>query len=105
MKRRCIGYTSTWHRTQRELSICKRLLVHSGKPMNWSRMKPLQSCAKDIQHNWGMLPPHSCLSVTRQICLGGFGIRKIQEYQAEIAAHPARFGTDITGAQLALTAE
>ena len=27
------------------------------------------------------------------------------EYQAEIAAHPARFGRDITGAQLALTAE
>ncbi len=29
----------------------------------------------------------------------------MQEYQAEIAAHPARFGRDITGAQLALTAE
>ena len=27
------------------------------------------------------------------------------EYQAKIAAHPARFGRDITGAQLALTAE
>src|SRR5438876_3500808 len=27
------------------------------------------------------------------------------EYKAEIAAHPARFGRDITGAQLALTAE
>src|SRR5438552_518807 len=78
LKRRCIGYTSTWHRTQRELNICKRLLVHFGKHMNWLHMKPLQSYAKDIQHNWGMLPPHSCLSVTRKICPGGFGIRKCQ---------------------------
>src|SRR5438105_15729934 len=31
--------------------------------------------------------------------------QEMQEYQAEIAAHPARFGRDITGAQLALTAE
>ena len=31
--------------------------------------------------------------------------QEMQEYQAEVAAHPARFGRDITGAQLALTAE
>src|SRR5438105_1951765 len=31
--------------------------------------------------------------------------QQMLEYQAEIAAHPARFGRDITGAQLALTAE
>src|SRR6266508_3927630 len=31
--------------------------------------------------------------------------QQILEYQAEIAAHPTRFGRDITGAQLALTAE
>src|SRR5438876_8744096 len=31
--------------------------------------------------------------------------QEMLEYQAEIAAHPARFGRDITGAQLALTAE
>src|SRR6266540_3231915 len=31
--------------------------------------------------------------------------QEMQEYQAEIAAHPAWFGRDITGAQLALTAE
>src|SRR6266542_3974313 len=80
MKRRCIRYTSTWHRIQRELGICKRLLVHSGKHMNWSHMKPLQSCAKGIRH------------------------KRMLEDQAEIAAHPARFGRDITGAQLALTA-
>src|SRR5438552_9908579 len=102
MKRRCIGYTSTWHRTQKEPSICKRLLVHAGKHMSWSHMKPLQSCAKDIQHNWGMLPPHSCPSVIRQICLGGLDTRKCKSIK--LAAHPARFGRDITGAQLALTA-
>src|SRR5436190_11683839 len=37
---------------------------------------PLRSCAKGIRHNWRMLQPHSCLSMTRQICLGGFGISK-----------------------------
>src|SRR5438128_9922850 len=31
--------------------------------------------------------------------------QEMLEYQTEIAAHPARFGRDITGAQLALTAE
>src|SRR6266508_1540807 len=31
--------------------------------------------------------------------------QEMLEYQAEIAAHPARFGRDITGAQLAITAE
>ena len=31
--------------------------------------------------------------------------QQMLEYQAEIAAHPARFGRDITGAQLALSAE
>src|SRR5947207_15750696 len=34
-----------------------------------------------------------------------FRYQEMQEYQAKIAAHPARFGRDITGAQLALTAQ
>ena len=36
----------------------------------------IADCVKDIRHNWGMLQSHSCLSMTRQICLGGFGISK-----------------------------
>src|SRR6266540_5107180 len=94
MKRRCIGYTSTWHRTQRELSICKRLLVHSGKHMNWSHMKPLQNAPVSF------LPIHDQSDVPWRL-----RHQRMLEDQAEIAAHPARFGRDITGAQLALTAE
>src|SRR5438105_12334892 len=61
----------------RESSVSARDCSYTpGSNMNWSHMKPLRSCAKVIRHNWGMLQPHSCLSVTKRICLGGFGIRK-----------------------------
>src|SRR6266542_3945551 len=74
MKSRCIKCTFIYHLTRTELTSCKKPALPSEKLTRQPPSQHLSSCVKGTQENWIMLQFHTCLSITRQMVLGEFGI-------------------------------